>query len=75
MIAFLNYYYHQGISVLKLTLLQRERGTASLGNRKSKKQRPRETFKLVLSDPGGFQQINIRKVIAKSLLVVGKYWC
>lgn len=52
MIAFLNYYYHQGIAVLKLTLLQRERRTASLGNRKSKKQRPRETFRLVLSDPG-----------------------
>lgn len=28
---------------------------------------------MVLSDPGGFQQINIRKVIAKILPVVGTY--
>lgn len=28
---------------------------------------------MVLSDPGGFQQISIRKVIAKSVPVVGTY--
>lgn len=53
--------------------MERERGTAALGNRRAKKQRPREPFRMVLSDPGGFQQINIRKVIAKILPVVGTY--
>lgn len=59
---------------IKAYIITKGKGTASLGNRKSKRQRPRETFRMVLSDPGGFQQINIRKVIAKSILVVGKYW-